>query len=99
MWFAEISDSLDGVSLSTSFAQSKLVSVSTSIKLPSLNESRSHHPKNFSVSMSLSLDIQEIFQSQWVPVSTSKKFLSLDESQSGHPKNFPVSMSPGLYIQ
>ena len=54
----EISESLDGVSVSTSFAQSRLVSVSTSIDFPSLDEYRSRHPRNFSVSMSLGLDIQ-----------------------------------------
>ena len=60
MCLSEISKSLDGVSVSTSFAQSRVVSVSTSIKFPSLDESRSQHPRNFSVSMSLGLDIQEI---------------------------------------
>ena len=49
--------------------------------LPSLDWSRSRHPLNFPVSMSLDLDIQEIFQSWWVLVLTSKKFSSLDESQ------------------
>ena len=77
-----MSESLDGVSVSTSFAQSRLVSVSTCIKFPSLDKSRSRHPRNFSVTMSLSLDIQEIFQSRWVSVSTSIEFFSLDESRS-----------------
>ena len=94
----EISESLDGVSVSTSFAQSRLVSVSTSIKFPGLDESRSRHLWNSSVSMSLGLDIQEISQSRWVSVSTSKKFYSLDESRSQHPRNFSVSMSLGLDI-
>ena len=66
---------------------------------PSLNWFRSQHPSNFPVTMSLGLNIQEIFQSQWVLVSTSKKFLSLDESRSQHPRNFPVSMSLSLNIQ
>ena len=52
----EISESLDGVAVSISFAQSRLVLVSISIKYPSLDESRSRHPRNFSVSMSLSLN-------------------------------------------
>ena len=60
---AEINESLDGVSVSTSFVQSRLVSVSTSSKFPSLNEFRSRHPPNFQVSMSLGLDIQQISQS------------------------------------
>ena len=59
----EISESLDGVSVSTSFAQSRVVSVSTSIKFPGLDESQSQHPRNFSVSMSRGLNIQEISQS------------------------------------
>ena len=100
-YLAEISESLDGVSVSDSisFAQSQLVSVSTSIKFPSLEESHSRHPRNFSVSMSLSLDIQEISQSWWVSVSTSTKFSSLDESRFRHPSNFSVLMSLGLDIQ
>ena len=49
--------------------------------LPSLDWSRSRHPANFPVSMSLSLDIYKIFQSRWVSVSTSVKFPSLDESR------------------
>ena len=60
---AEINESLDGVSVSTSFAQSRLVSVSTSSIFPSLDESRSRHPPNFQVSMILGLDIQQISQS------------------------------------
>ena len=95
---AEISESLDGVSVSTSFTQSRPVSVLTSIKFSSLDESRSRHPRNFSLSMSLSLDIQENLQSRWVSVSTSKKFLSLDESRSRHPINLSVSMSLNLDI-
>ena len=61
-----MSESLDGVSVSTSFAQSRLVSVSTSIDFPSLDESRSRHPRNLSVSMSLGLDIHKISKSCWV---------------------------------
>ena len=79
-------------------SRSRWVSVSTSQKFLSLDESRSRHPRNFSVSMSLGLDIQEISQSRWVSVSTSKKFLSLDESRSRHPTYIPVSMSLGLDI-
>ena len=75
------------------------VSVSTSIRFPSLDESQSWHPRNFSVSMSLSLNIQEISQSQWVSVLTSKKFLSLDESLSQHPRYFSVLSSLGIDIQ
>ena len=64
--FSEMSESLDGVSVSTSFAQSRLVSVSTSEKFLSLDESRSRHPRNLSVSMSLGLDIHKISKSCWV---------------------------------
>ena len=98
-FWAEISECLDGVSVSTSFAQSQLVSVLTSIKFPNLDESRSQHQRNLSVLMSLSLDIQEIFQSRWVSVSTSKKFLSLDESRYQHPRTLSDLMSLGLDIQ
>ena len=42
------------VSVSTSFAQSRLVSVLTSIKFPSFCESKSRHPRNFLVSVSTS---------------------------------------------
>ena len=59
MCLSEISKSLDGVSVSTSFAQSRVVSVSTSIKFPSFNRSQSRHPRNVPVSMSLGLNIQE----------------------------------------
>ena len=51
---------LGGISarvLTESFAHSQLVSVSTSIKFPSLDESQSGHPRNFPVLMSLGLDI------------------------------------------
>ena len=48
---SEISESLDGVSVSTSFAQSRLASVSTSFKFPSLDEFQSRHPRNFPVSV------------------------------------------------
>ena len=65
---------------------------------PSLDWSRSRHPANFPVSMSLGLDIQQISKSRWVSVSTSSKFPSLDESRSRHPANFQVSMSLGLDI-
>ena len=60
----EISKIFDGVTVSTSFAQSRLVMVSTSIAFPSLHWSRSRHPRIFSVSMSLGLDIQEFSQSR-----------------------------------
>ena len=66
--------------------------------LPSFEWSRSRHPSNFPVSMSLGLNIPEISQSRWVSVSTSKKFLSLDESRSRHPTYIPVSMSLSLDI-
>ena len=73
--------------------------VSTPNKFPSLAESPSWHPRNFSVSMRFDLYIQEIFQSWWVSVSTFKKFLHLNESGSQHPKNVSVLMSLGLDIQ
>merc|ERR1711893_114616 len=79
---AEISETLDEVSVSTTFVQSRLVSVSTTTEIPSLDESRSRQPRNFPVSMSLDLDTTE--------------FPSLDESRSRQPQNFPVSMSLGL---
>ena len=79
---SEINESLDGVSVSTSFGQSQLVSVSTSSKFPSLDESQSWYPVNFPVSMSLGLDICKISQSRWVSVLTSIKFFSLYESRS-----------------
>merc|ERR1711873_391108 len=78
----EISETLDEVSVSTTFVQSRLVSVSTTKEIPSLDESRSRQPQNFPVSMSLGLDTTE--------------FPSLDESQSRQPQNFPVSMSLSL---
>ena len=61
----EISKSLDGVLVLTSFAQSRLVSVSTSKKFLSLDECRSQHLINFPVSMSLGLDIHKISKSHW----------------------------------
>ena len=64
--------------------------------LPSLEWSRSQHPSNFPVSMSLGLNIPEISQSQWVSVMTSKKFFILDDSRSRHPTYIPVSMSPSF---
>ena len=48
------------------FSQSRWVSVSTSKKFLSLDESRSRHPRNLSVSMSLGLDIHKISKSCWV---------------------------------
>ena len=60
---------LDGVSVLTSFAQSLLVLVSTSNKFPSLDESWSQHPRNFSVCMSRS------FPS---PLEISKSLDSID---------------------
>ena len=65
------------LSVSTPFDESRWVSVSTSSKFFSLDESRSQHPPNFLVSMSLGLDIQHIFQSRWVSVSTSTNYQSL----------------------
>ena len=58
----EINETLNKVSVSTSFAQSRLVSVSTTMIFLSLNKSRSRHLCIFPVSMSLSLDIYKIFQ-------------------------------------
>ena len=81
---AEISETLDEVSVSTTFVQSRLVSVSTTTEIPSLDESRSRQPQNFPVSMSLGLDTTE--------------FPSLDESRSRQPQNLIVSMSLGLNI-
>ena len=55
----EISESVDGVLVTASFARSQLVLVSTSSKLPSLHESQFQNLIHFPVSMSLSLNIQE----------------------------------------
>jgi hypothetical protein len=52
-----ISETLDKVSVSKTFAQSRLVSVSTSSKFLGLEESRSGHISKFMVSKSLGLDI------------------------------------------
>ena len=51
------SETLDKVSVSTTFTQSRLVSVSTSSKFLGLEESRSRHISKFMVSKSLGLDI------------------------------------------
>ena len=79
-------------------SQSWWVLVSTSKKFLSLNESRSWHPRNFSVLMSLGLDIQEISQSLWVSVSTSKKFPSFVESRSWHQQNIIPPPTNGSQI-
>ena len=60
------------------FVQSQWVMVLASKKFLSLDETRSIHPRNFSVSLSHGLNIHEIYQSRWVAVLTSKKFLSLN---------------------
>ena len=52
-------------------SQSRWVSVSTTTKFPSLDESWSRQPQNFPVSMSLGLDNHRISQSRWVSVSTT----------------------------
>ena len=54
---SEISETLEKVSVSTTFAQSRLVSVSTSFKILGLKESRSLQPSKLLVSRSLGLDI------------------------------------------
>ena len=59
------------VSVSTPFDESRWVSVSTSSKFLSLDESWSRHPPNFLVSICLGLDILQILKSRWVLVSTS----------------------------
>ena len=51
---SEISETLDEVSVSTTFVQSRLVSVSTTTEIPSLDESRSRQPQNLIVSLFLS---------------------------------------------
>ena len=51
------SETLDKVSVSTTFGQSRLVSVSTPFKFLGLEESRSRHLSKFPVSKSLGLDI------------------------------------------
>ena len=64
--------------------------------LPSLDWSRSQHPLNFPVLMSLRLDIQEISQSRWVSVSTSTFAVSVSVSslRLGH-----FSLGLGLIIE
>ena len=81
---AEISETLDKVLVSLSFAQSQSVSVVTTII--------------FLVLISLSLKIYETSQSRSVSVSTSTKIFSIDESRSRYLNNFPVLMSLGLNI-
>ena len=66
--------------------------------LASLEWSRSRHPWNFWVSMSLGLDIPKISESLWVSVSTSTYLLVLDESRSRHLPIFWVLMSLDLDI-
>ena len=51
--------------------QSRLVSVSTTLKNSSLEESRSRQLENFRVSTGLGLDNLKIFESQKVSVSTT----------------------------
>ena len=79
---SEIRETLEEVLVSTTFVQSRLVSVSKTTEIPSLDESRSRHHR--------------ISQSRWVSVSTATEFPSLDESRSQQPQKFPVSMSLGL---
>ena len=52
-------------------------------KLPVSDESRSRHLLNFMVSMSLGLDIFQIYQSRWVSVSTLFKFQSVYGKEVG----------------
>ena len=81
---AEISASYDQVSVSTFFAQSQLVLVLTSSKCLSLYEYWSPYPRNLSVSMSFSFDIQPISQPRWVSVSVLSLRLTHFKSQSLH---------------
>ena len=73
----EISETLDEVSVSTTFVQSRLVSVSTTTEIPSLDESRSRQPQNLIVSMSLGLNINRISKYRFKR-STHKKLFFLD---------------------
>ena len=52
-------------------------------KLPVSDDSRSRHLLNFMVSMSLGLDIFQIYQSRWVSVSTLFKFQSVYGKEVG----------------
>ena len=69
-----INETLDEVSVSTTFVQSRLVSVSTMTEIPSLAESRSPKPQNFPVLMSLSLDNHIVYESN-LPISIKYSFL------------------------
>ena len=73
--------SLVKVSVSTTFVQSRWVSVSTTTKLASLDESRSRQLRNFLVSMSLGLDNLRKSESRKVSVSRLWKFESRSRSR------------------
>ena len=90
----ESSETIEKVSVSTSFPQSRSwhppkLPVSNESrswhppKLPVSDESRSQHLLNFMVSMSLGLDIFQIYQSRWVSVSTLFKFQSVYGKEVG----------------
>ena len=69
-----INGTLDEVSVSTTFVQSRRVSVLTTTEIPSLTESRSLQPQNFPVLMSLSLDNHVVYESN-LPISIKYSFL------------------------
>ena len=74
---AEISEILEKVSVSTTFDQSRPVSVSTTIKLYGLEESQSRQLLIWMVSKSLGIDNSGILKSQPVSVSTTLKIVGL----------------------
>ena len=92
----EISEILEKVSVSTTFAQSRPVSVSTPFKFHGLKESRSRQLSKYPVSKSLGLDnfcsvlaglgldTIQISWSRRVLVLTTPKISSLKKSQSRH---------------
>ena len=67
----ENSETLVKVSVSTTFVQSRSVSVSTTPKFSSLDESRSRQLENFQVSTGLGLDNFGKVESRKVSVSTT----------------------------
>ena len=64
----EISETLRRVAFSTTFVQSRPVSVSTTFNFLSFEESQSRKPLYFIVSKSLGLDKPDISQSQKISV-------------------------------
>ena len=92
----ENSESLVKVSVSTTFVQSRSVSVSTTTKLSSLDWSRYRQPWKIPVSKSLGLDNLKISESRLVSVSTTWKILSLRKSRS---RQLPYKNNDNFHIK